>query len=311
MLASLENQVVFKQAFTNKLVFEQLIKDFFDIEIKVGKIETEKKFRIKTSLIDITLDIYAETQDRRFVIELQKIQYDHNFDRFFNYFVSLIIQQQRSYKEYNIKKTVIGIIILTRPYRFKKLTGEPILENYMTLDFNPRDINDKKIQINEHELKFVNTCNKYTSDNKLPAAIQDWINLFQHTIYEDQTIKINFGNKAIKKVTNLIKTDNIDSDTLERIRQEAGRKQVLALEYQAGIDEEKERNKKLIKQAEAREKQAVEEKKKAEAREKQAGKKNQQIVKIFSLYYSKQKSVDEISKLLNISIVDINTILQN
>ena len=37
MLAPLDNQVVFKEAFTNKKVFEQFVKDILDIDVTVGK----------------------------------------------------------------------------------------------------------------------------------------------------------------------------------------------------------------------------------------------------------------------------------
>ena len=74
MLTPLDNQVVFKKAFTNKEVFEHFIKDIFGIEISVGKIETEKQFYPKVSNIDIKIDIYAETLDNKFIIELQKIR---------------------------------------------------------------------------------------------------------------------------------------------------------------------------------------------------------------------------------------------
>ena len=117
MLAPLDNQEVFKTAFTNKLVFEQFVNDFFDINITVSKIETEKKFYNKVTNIDISIDIYAESDDHKFVIELQKIQYDHNFDRFLYYFIAALIEQQKSYKNILNKKTKITLTI------YSTLTG--------------------------------------------------------------------------------------------------------------------------------------------------------------------------------------------
>jgi len=43
MLAPLDNETIFKRAFTDKIVFQQFVKDIFNIEITVDKIETEKK----------------------------------------------------------------------------------------------------------------------------------------------------------------------------------------------------------------------------------------------------------------------------
>ncbi len=76
MLAPLDNETIFKRAFTDKEVFEQFVKDLFGVDVVVNKIETEKKFDPPIANIDITLDIYAETIDHRFVIEIQKIDYD-------------------------------------------------------------------------------------------------------------------------------------------------------------------------------------------------------------------------------------------
>ncbi len=95
MLAPLDNETIFKRAFTNKVVFEQFIKDLFDVDIKVDKIETEKRFTPPVANIDIQLDLFAETVDHRFLIEIQKIDYDYNFNRFLNYFMTVLLEQQR------------------------------------------------------------------------------------------------------------------------------------------------------------------------------------------------------------------------
>ncbi len=42
MLGNLDNEVIFKKAFTNKIVFKAFVRDILGIEIEVDKIETEK-----------------------------------------------------------------------------------------------------------------------------------------------------------------------------------------------------------------------------------------------------------------------------
>ena len=44
MLAPLSNEIVFKMAFTDKLVLKAFVKDLYDIDFNPAKIETEKKF---------------------------------------------------------------------------------------------------------------------------------------------------------------------------------------------------------------------------------------------------------------------------
>ncbi len=165
MLAPLDNETIFKRAFTDKEVFEQFVNDMFDINITIGKIETEKKFTPPIAQVDFKLDIYAETKDHRFIIEIQKIDYDYNFDRFLGYFISLLIEQQKKASEYKFKQTVLGVIVITRPYRLDQITGEPIHESIMSIDFDPRNLNDQRISLWKHRLIFMNPNPKYKRDD--------------------------------------------------------------------------------------------------------------------------------------------------
>ncbi|OQX98935.1 MAG: hypothetical protein B6I24_04090 [Bacteroidetes bacterium 4572_128] len=52
------------------------------------------------------------------------IAYDYNFDRFLHYFLAAITQQQkRANTGYDIKKTVLAVIVLTQPYKIHNKTG--------------------------------------------------------------------------------------------------------------------------------------------------------------------------------------------
>ena len=115
MLAPLDNETIFKKAFTDKEVFQQFVKDLFDIDIVVDKIETEKKFEPPISPINFELDIYAESTDHQFIIEIQKIDYDYNFDRFLHYFLTLISNQQKNASAYKFTQRVLGVVVFARP----------------------------------------------------------------------------------------------------------------------------------------------------------------------------------------------------
>ena len=73
MLGNLDNEVIFKKAFTDKLVLTTFVHDVLGIDVEFDKIETEKQFSPKIGDIDIKLDIFAESKDKR-VVELQRIQ---------------------------------------------------------------------------------------------------------------------------------------------------------------------------------------------------------------------------------------------
>ena len=69
MLGNLDNEIIFKKAFTNKTVFKAFVRDILGIDIEVDKIETEKRFEPKIGYIDFELDIFAESIDKRIVIK--------------------------------------------------------------------------------------------------------------------------------------------------------------------------------------------------------------------------------------------------
>jgi len=97
MLGNLDNGVIFKKAFTNKVVFKAIVKDILGIDVDV--IETEKKFKSKIGYVDFELDIFADTTDRRIVIEIQRVEYNHHFDRFlYCFFRCLFLNNKKNRK---------------------------------------------------------------------------------------------------------------------------------------------------------------------------------------------------------------------
>ncbi|MBP7533878.1 MAG: hypothetical protein KA783_05495, partial [Chitinophagales bacterium] len=60
MLARLDNEVFFKKAFTDMIVFKAFVKDIIGIDVSPEKIETEKAFQPKLGNINFKYDIFAE-----------------------------------------------------------------------------------------------------------------------------------------------------------------------------------------------------------------------------------------------------------
>ncbi len=236
MLAPLDNETIFKKVFTNTEVFQHFVKDLFDIDITVSKIETEKRFLPPIANIDIKLDIYAETDDHRFVIEIQKIDYDYNFNRFLNYFISLLIEQQKRGEKYEIPQTVLGVVVITRPYKVNQLTGEPVHANIMSLDFNPRDLDDKIVMLWKHRLVFLNPNPKYQNENT-PQNYQDWLDLFQLSLDKNVNIVLNLNNKGIAKAVEIAELDNLDATTVSEMKKGEAKKAMLNIYKNEGKDE--------------------------------------------------------------------------
>jgi PD-(D/E)XK nuclease family transposase len=201
MLSNLDNEVVFKKAFTDKIVFQCFVKDLLGLDIQVGKIETEKRFYPKIGTIDFELDIYAETVDKRLCIELQKVQYDYTHDRFLHYFMMLIAGQQQSAKEYAIGQTVHQILVMTLPYTLKDLTGRLLTDEMLITTFTTR--NAAKVERLLYRHSFV-TLNPNHRDPSTPKSVKDWLDLIYESMHHPNNPSINLQNVGIQRAAELI-----------------------------------------------------------------------------------------------------------
>jgi len=205
-LSRLDNEVIFKKAFTDKLVFTQFVKDVIGIDIKVGKIETEKRFKPKIGYIDFSYDIFAESKDNRVIIEIQRVKYDYNFDRFLHYHMMAIAESQKSANDYKIEPTIYTIVVLTAPIAIEDKEGELLKNDILISDINPRDKEGNVVNIYGHQLIFLNPNFKTA---KTPPAIKDWFNLILESIENPDNPKVNLKKKAIKKAVKLIESNNL------------------------------------------------------------------------------------------------------
>ncbi len=206
MLGNLDNEVIFKKAFTNKIVFKAFVKDILGIEVDVEKIETEKKFSPKIGNVDFELDIFAETKDKRIVIEIQRVQYDYHFDRFLHYFLMLIAQQQQSAKAYNIEQTVYMIIVLTAPYTISEKNGRAVKDEVLLLKINPQSLNGVERDLYGHQFVCLNPNHP---DKNTPPQVRDWLDLIYQSIHSPERPVLNTNNKGIKKAVELISYENL------------------------------------------------------------------------------------------------------
>jgi hypothetical protein len=209
MLGSLDNEVIFKKAFTDKIVLEHFVKDILGIDMIIGTIETEKKFTPPIGYVDFELDVFAESQDKRIVVELQRAQYDYNFDRFMHYLQMLIAEQQKNAQKYKVKQTVYMIVVMTMPYKFDDLAGEPVKEEYIITQFHSQNLKGKTIPIYGHQMVCLNP--NYPEPDT-PQAIRDWLDLFYQSIHSAERPNVNLLNKGISRVAHLIDFDNLTSE---------------------------------------------------------------------------------------------------
>jgi predicted transposase/invertase (TIGR01784 family) len=225
MLGNLDNEVIFKKAFTDKTVFKAFVRDILGIEVEVEKIETEKKFEPKIGYVDFELDIFAETTDKRICIEIQRIEYDHHFDRFLHYFLMLIAEQQKSSKEYDIVRTVYVIVVLTAPYKISEKNGKPILDEVLLLKLNPQTLQGEVRDLYGH--KFV-CLNPNHPNEETPKQIRDWLDLIYQSIHSPERPVLNMQNEGIKKAMELISFENLTPEERTQAKNKEAAKITLA-----------------------------------------------------------------------------------
>lgn len=231
-LARLDNEVFFKKAFTDKIVFKAFVKDILGIEVDPDKIETEKAFQPKLGNINFRYDIFAEDIKKRIIIEIQKVEYDssgyrHNFDRF--YHLQGITEQQRSSDDYSVERTVYTIVVMTAPYRFHEKTGEIYKDEVLVSSLNPKNLKGVECKIFNHELVFLNPNYKGVGT---PQNYRDWLDLIYESIYHPENPQINTQNSGVKRVAEIISYENISPEEWEESKKEVGRRKVIKIERQ-------------------------------------------------------------------------------
>ncbi len=226
MLGNLDNEVIFKKAFTDKIVFKAFVRDILGIEIEVDRIETEKQFEPKVGYVDFKLDIFAESVDKRVVVEIQRVEYDHNFDRFLHYFMMVIAEQQKRSKEYAIPQTVYVIVVLTAPYRFNEKNGKAVQDEVLLLKLNPKTLSGEERELYGHQLVCLNPNHP---DPETPAQIRDWLDLVYQSIHSPERPSINVANPGVMRAAELISFDNLSPEERALAKNEAGRMTVRAI----------------------------------------------------------------------------------
>lgn len=226
-LARLDNEVFFKKAFTDLIVFKAFVKDIVGIEVNPVKIETEKAFQPKLGNINFKYDIFAEDVEKRIVIEIQKVEYDHNFDRFLHYHLQAITEQQRTADDYSVERTVYTIVVMTAPYKINAKTKELYKDEVLISKLNPKNLKGIERSIFNHELIYLNPNYK---DEDTPQNYRDWLDLIYESIHHPESPTVNIANKGIKRATEIVSYENISPEEWEQSKIEASKRKVITLE---------------------------------------------------------------------------------
>jgi len=233
-LARLDNEVFFKKAFTDPVVFRAFVRDIVGIETNPPVIETEKSFSPKAGNVAFRYDIFADDPESRTIVEIQKVEYDHNFDRFLHYHIQGITEQQRSSEDYGVARTVYTIVVMTAPYRVSLRTGEIYRDEVMVSNMNPCNLLGRERPLFNHKLVFLNP--NYRGEGT-PANYRDWLDLIFESIHHPENPRINTGNAGVARAASLVEFDSLSPEDLERSKIEVGKRKVLKYTYDEGMEE--------------------------------------------------------------------------
>jgi SepF-like predicted cell division protein (DUF552 family) len=209
MLGNLDNEVIFKKAFTDKFVLKCLVKDLFGVEFEPDIVQTEKRFEPKISSIDFKYDIFAESKDKRVIVEIQRIDYDYNFDRFLLYHNMAIAEMQRTSEEYKTDRIVLTVAFFTGKYVAKNRHGNAVAKDILAYNSNLYDLDGKEYDVFGHKLIFLN--HNYVQDTT-PQGYKDWLVLVKESIKSPKNPQVNLANEGVKKVTELIDYEQLSPE---------------------------------------------------------------------------------------------------
>jgi len=209
MLGNLDNEVIFKKAFTDKFVLKCLVWDLFGVAFEADKVQTEKRFEPKISSIDFKYDIFAESKDKRVIVEIQRIDYDYNFDRFLLYHNMAIAEMQRTSEEYKTDRIVLTVAFFTGKYVAKDRNGSTVAKDILVHNSNLFDLEGKEYDVFGHKLIFLN--HNYVQDTT-PQGYKDWLDLVKESIKSPKNPQVNLANEGIRKVTELIDYEQLSPE---------------------------------------------------------------------------------------------------
>ena len=215
MLGNLDNEVIFKKAFTDKFVLKCLVKDLFGVDFEAETVETEKRFEPKISHIDFKYDIFAESKDKRIIVEIQKVDYDYNFDRFLLYHNMAIAEMQRTSKEYKTDRVVFTIAVFTSKYVAKDKKGTLVESDILFHYSNLFDLEGKEYDVFGHKLIYLN--HNHIKDST-PDGYKDWLNLVKESIKHPANPTLNLNNEGIKKVSEIIDFEKLSPEEMRETK---------------------------------------------------------------------------------------------
>jgi hypothetical protein len=152
-----------------------------------------------------------------------------------------VAQLQKSAEEYTIDRTVYTIVVLTAPYKIDQKNQKPIKDEVMITSVDPRNLDDKIVEVYGHKLIFLN---HYYRKENTPANYRDWLDLIYESIHNPDNYHVNLNREGIKKAVELIEFERLSPEKLHQMKVDAQRKVMRKLDLDKAVET---RNKEIAK----------------------------------------------------------------
>ncbi|KPA19398.1 hypothetical protein MHK_000382, partial [Candidatus Magnetomorum sp. HK-1] len=187
-VGSLQYGVIFKKAFSDPEIFKPFIDDFFDIDIQIEKVETEKFFDPPVGNVDCRFDLYAEDIINRIVLDIQHVRHFDHYHRFLHYHCAALLDQIKSSKDYFPPHRVFTLVVLT--------SGDKHQKDISIIDFDPKDLNGEPFGEIPHKIMYV--CPKYVNENT-PEPYSQWMRAINDSL-DEEVDETHYDSSEIKKI---------------------------------------------------------------------------------------------------------------
>lgn len=278
MLINLDNEVHFKKVFTDVEVFKGFVKDVLGLDLEIDKVETEKSLSPQVGATNFKMDLFAEDTKNRTVVEIQKVDYDYTYRRFLHYFLgNLVDVQLNSGKKYKFDKEVYVIVVVTRAYQIEEKSGQPIKDDVLITDINPRTIEGQYRHMHNHQMVMLNT---EFVDKNTPKAIKDWLDFIKESIKNPENPNINLSKPAIARAAKLAENNKVTPMEIYEANIQEMRKATLALAISMEVEKKEKEMEATMKEIEEKAQEAEQKAQEAEGKAQEAeGKLNQSILR--------------------------------
>ncbi|MDD2814286.1 MAG: PD-(D/E)XK nuclease family transposase [Thiotrichaceae bacterium] len=208
-VASLRYEVIFKKAFCDVEVFKAFAKDFLGIDLKIDKVQTEKKFDPPIGNVDSRFDLYAEDVENRVIVDIQHRRYSDYYERFLHYHCAAILEQVDTSKNYKPALTVFTIVVSTSGTREDCAIAE--------INFDPINLlTHEKLNRIHHRVLYLSP--KHVTETT-PEPYREWLKLIQDSL-DEQVDELSYHKTEVLKVVDLIKTDGLTPQDRARMKDE-------------------------------------------------------------------------------------------